>query len=108
MPIPVRSSTLLVPLADVSEFNIAGRCPACRTTVSIPLASLTKQHVSAVVGQIASRLRCTGCGVRLAGLVLMRDAEDCEHAGLKEWPSVAGRVGPSSFKPYRIMLPTVR
>lgn len=105
LPIAVRSSTLLLPLADVSEFHIAGCCPACRTTLSVPLAGLTEQHPTAVIGQVASRLRCTGCGMRLAGLVLMEGAEGCEHAPLAEWPGTAGRAGPPSFEPHRVMPP---
>ena len=56
MSIPVRSSTLLLPLAEVESTHIAGRCLNCRTHVSMPLAAVMQHTPGAIVGQVADNL----------------------------------------------------
>ena len=73
MSIPVRSSTLLLPLAEVRSTHIAGRCISCRTLVSMPLAAVIEHNPRAIVGHVAGRLRCERCGSRPSALVLIED-----------------------------------
>lgn len=92
MLIAVRSSTLLLPLAAVSESRIAGRCLQCRTVVSMSLASTARHQPAAVVGQVASRLRCVQCGSRPSALVLIEgtDSSDSHHGRMEVWDSNTG------------------
>lgn len=80
LPIPVRSSTLLLPLAQVRECHIAGRCQACRTACSMPLANMAELCPGAVVGQIACHARCMRCDGPLGELVLVETADCCDYA----------------------------
>ena len=75
MWIPVRSSTLLLPLAEVESTHIAGRCLNCRTHVSMPLAAVMQHTPGAIVGQVAARFRCKRCGSRPSALILIDDAQ---------------------------------
>lgn len=71
--IPVRSSTLLLPLSDVADCRLTARCLACRVGVDVNLGRLVLDAEGLTVGQAVARLVCSGCGAPPVAVALVDD-----------------------------------